>query len=324
MLYAITHVTHFAYDAPVSESHMEVRMQPLTRGAQSCLRYELEVEPRVRAQRFRDHLSNWVDYFSVPGRHQSLLITARTDVDVGRPATLPRSLDAAEWDAIDSWVANDAHWDLRNPTAFATWSPALIAYADSVAPARSRVIDPLSAVREIVTRVHRDFEYSPYSTRVNSTIDEALAARRGVCQDLAHVTVSLLRRLNLPTRYVSGYIAPPENGGMTPSAASATHAWIEVLLPRLGWVGFDPTHNMEASERHVRVAVGRDYADVPPARGVCKGGAGSTLTVTVDIRPAGASNTPKPLTDSASPWISQMPGSIAADSRASAQQSQQQ
>ena len=324
MRYAITHLTHFAYDSPVSESHMEVRMRPLTAGGQTCHRYALHVEPRARAHGFRDHLSNRVDYFSVPGRHQSLLITARAEVEVARPADLPRSLDAAAWSEIDAWSAQDAHWDLRHPSVFATWTPALLAYAESTPAACSRATDPLSTAREIVSAVHRDFEYSPYSTQVNSTIDEALAARRGVCQDLAHVTLSLLRRLNLPARYVSGYIAPQAHGPSASPGASATHAWVEVLMPRLGWVGLDPTHDMDAGERHVRVAVGRDYADVPPARGVCKGAAGSTLTVSVDVRPVDGVATPQPVSASASPWISQVPASIDPGVQPSVQQRQQQ
>ena len=207
MRYAITHITRFAYDSPVSESHMEVRMQPRTGNGQTCLRYDLHVEPRARPHAFHDYLSNRVDYFSVPGRHQSLTITARADVEVdGRPE-LPRSLDAAAWREVDDWSRHDAHWDLRKPSSFVAWTPALAAYAESIPTARARSADPLSTVREITSAVHRDFEYAPNSTRVNSTIDEALASRRGVCQDLSHITLALLRRLDLPARYVSGYLA---------------------------------------------------------------------------------------------------------------------
>jgi transglutaminase-like putative cysteine protease len=113
------------------------------------------------------------------------------------------------------------------------------------------------------------FEYAPQSTRVDSPIDDALAARKGVCQDFAHVMIALVRQLGIPCRYVSGYLfQPAESAG---SVDGATHAWVEAWLPGLGWVGFDPTHNTPAGEHHIRVAVGRDYADVPPTRGVFKG-----------------------------------------------------
>ena len=286
MRYAITHVTRFVYDAPVSESHMEVRMQPRTGRGQTCLRYDLHVEPRARPQAFHDHLGNAVDYFSVPGRHGSLTITARADVQVDGAGELPTSLDSDAWREVDDWSRQDAHWDLRQPSSFAAWTPALTAYAESIPAASGRSMDPLSTVRAITSAVHRDFEYSPNSTQVHSSIDESLGSRRGVCQDLSHITVAMLRRLDLPVRYVSGYLAPPKRDADPSPLSSATHAWVEVLLPQLGWIGFDPTNDTEAGDRHVVVAIGRDYADVPPARGVVKGTAGSTLTVSVVITPA--------------------------------------
>ncbi len=159
---------------------------------------------------------------------------------------------------------------------------------------------------------------------MNSTIDEALGSRKGVCQDLSHIAVALLRRLDLPARYVSGYLAPAASDLDGGAASSATHAWVEVLLPQLGWVGFDPTNDIEAGERHVRVAVGRDYADVPPARGVCKGMAGSTLTVTVSIIPSEPSESLPPFIPGAATSISQIPSGIEMTDRQSLQQQQQQ
>ena len=136
--------------------------------------------------------------------------------------------------------------------------------------------------------------------------------------------MALLRRLDLPARYVSGYLAPAANDLDGGAASSATHAWIEVLLPQLGWVGFDPTNDIEAGERHVRVAIGRDYADVPPARGVCKGTAGSALTVTVTITPSDRSESLEPFMSGAATSISQMPSGIGKSDRQSLQQQQQQ
>ena len=128
----------------------------------------------------------------------------------------------------------------------------------------------------------------PNATRVDSPIDEVLASKRGVCQDYSHVMIAALRRLGLPCRYVSGYIAPGPRTDETAASTIATHAWIEAMLPDLGWVGLDPTHDVEAGVRHVRVAIGRDYADVPPTRGVFKGTTSSTLAVSVEVTPAEA------------------------------------
>jgi transglutaminase-like putative cysteine protease len=203
---------------------------------------------------------------------------------VRAPQELPRSLDPAAWRDLDEWARHDTHWEQSRPSTFARWTDPLVAYAASIPAARDRSRDPLTTVRDVIERVHRDFEYAPTSTRVDSPIDDALKARRGVCQDFAHIAVAILRRIGVPARYVSGYIAPGSSGSADAGSPSATHAWIEVLLPKVGWRGFDPTHNEEAGMRHIRVAVGRDYADVPPARGVYKGTASSVLKVGIDVR----------------------------------------
>lgn len=284
--YAIQHVTRFTYGSTVSESQMEVRMQPRTEALQTCLDFELRVEPRSKQLSYRDFLGNWVHHFNVPRQHQELTVTARARVEVDPPADLPETLEGAAWGEIDRWVNNDEHWDFRHPSRFAVCTDPLVAYADTLPVARTRTADPLSTVREVMASIHRDFEYAPQSTRVDSPIDEALSARKGVCQDFTHIMLAILRRLGLPCRYVSGYIAPGSAGDSRGLIASATHAWVQVLLPELGWVGFDPTNNTEAGLRHVRVAVGRDYADVPPTRGVFKGDASSTLSVSVEVKSA--------------------------------------
>ena len=149
------------------------------------------------------------------------------------------------------------------------------------------------------------FEYSPRSTRVDSPIDEALEARKGVCQDFAHIFLSLVRPLGIPARYVSGYLFQTA-GSQDRSTDGATHAWVEVLLPDLGWVGLDPTNNLIADDRHIRVAIGRDYADVPPTRGVFKGVSTvrSELNVSVAVGPALS-----PLSNDLAPFTPWMPAS---------------
>lgn len=285
MHYTIQHVTQFDYGSPISDSLMEVRMQPRSEGAQRCLDFQLSLEPRARVLGYRDFLGNWVHYFNVPRRHQQLAVTARTRVTLDPVAALPEALDRGTWAELDRWAEADEHWDHRHPSRFAEWSDALVAYAGALGAPEARETDPLTMVRGVMAAIHRDFEYAPKTTRVDSPIDEALAARRGVCQDFAHIMLAVVRRLGVPARYVSGYIAPQSDIDRRGLIAVATHAWVEVLLPELGWIGLDPTNNAEAGVRHVRVAVGRDYADVPPTRGVFKGDASSTLSVSVEVRP---------------------------------------
>ena len=158
-------------------------------------------------------------------------------------------------------------------------------------------------VRQLTAEIYARFEYSPHSTRVDSPIDDALEARRGVCQDFAHIMIALVRGLGMPCRYVSGYLFQQGEGDVR-SSDGATHAWVEVLTPDLGWVGFDPTNNLMAGDRHIRVAIGRDYADVPPTRGVYKGisAVRSELAVGVSVGPAlaGISGEAPPFV----PWMS--------------------
>jgi len=145
-------------------------------------------------------------------------------------------------------------------------------------------------LHELNQRLYDHFEYVPRSTKVDSAIDLALETRRGVCQDFAHIMITLIRtRLRLPCRYVSGYLAHRHSDEETDrSRASATHAWVEVLLPHLGWVGFDPTNHLVAGERHIRTAIGRDYSDVPPTHGMYRGSTSSELTVAVRVTPTEA------------------------------------
>lgn len=286
MYYSIRHVTRFRYSAPVSESVMEVRMQPRSESEQRCLSFRLQTLPRAHVQSHSDYLGNVVHHFDVPGRHSTLAITAEALVEVLPPRPLPDTLGPGAWDALAGLVDDDhLAWDMTQPSHFARPSPALYALADELRLARGD--DPLTTLHELNAGLGRAFEYAPQSTRVDSPIEEALEARRGVCQDFAHIMIALVRELGIPCRYVSGYLFH-RHEDHDRSEADATHAWVEALLPGLGWVGFDPTNNLLAGERHVRTAVGRDYADVPPTRGVYKGEAAHELHVSVRVSPSEA------------------------------------
>jgi transglutaminase-like putative cysteine protease len=300
--YSIQHVTRFTYDSPVSESVMELRMRPATEGRQRCLLFELDLEPVARVFAYQDFLGNWVHHFDLPRRHRTLAIVARAQVLLESGPEMPAALAAAEWEEIEDWAASGHFWDLLQPSRFAEWSTALNQFAAPIEQG-ARMADPLTAVRAALAAVHGGFEYAPHSTRVDSPIDEVLGARRGVCQDFTHVLLAVLRRLRLPSRYVSGYLAPAD----TPSDATiATHAWAEVRLPTLGWVGCDPTNGEFVGSRHIRVAVGRDYADVPPTRGVFKGSTATTLEVAVDVKP-GEAFPPRAEAAFNRPWIIEAP-----------------
>lgn len=285
MYYSIRHVTVFHYSAPVSESVMEVRMQPRTEGGQRCARFQLHTAPRTQIMAYRTDQGNVVHHFDVPGRHTQLTLTAEALVEVAPPPPLPEDLGRDTWGEIDRMTAAGEHWDELAPSTFARPTALLLDLAVEL-DARRRG-DPLALLRELNTRMYQSFDYDPGHTHVHSPIDDALRARRGVCQDVAHITIALVRQLGIPCRYVSGYLFHRVEDHDR-SEQDASHAWVEALLPGLGWVGFDPTNNLLAGERHIRVAVGRDYADVPPTRGVYKGRAESQLEVSVRVTPSDA------------------------------------
>ena len=283
MQYLVRHLTRFTYSSSVSESVMELRMQPLTDERQRSLRFDVTTTPRTRVFAYRDFLGNAVHYFDIPGRHTRLDISAEAAVDVIVGPELPERLADDAWAEIDASTAAGAAWDWMAPSRFARATPALDEFARSIGLTRGG--DPLSLLRTLNATLYEELRYEPRTTRVDSPIDEALEAKAGVCQDFAHIMTTLVRGLGIPCRYVSGYLAPRESGHDR-STEHATHAWVEALLPGLGWVGFDPTNNTLARERHIAVAVGRDYGDVPPTRGVFKGESGSELGVAVSVHRA--------------------------------------
>jgi transglutaminase-like putative cysteine protease len=285
MFYSIRHVTKFVYTPAVTESMTEVRMQPRAEGGQRCLKFELLTQPRARILGYRDYLGNVVHHFDIPGKHSQLKITAESTVEITPPPALPESLGEDAWMALDEKRQSDEYWDYLAPSEYAVETALLAELSRELRIERRG--DPLSLLKELNTAIFEKFDYAPQSTSVDSPIDDALRARKGVCQDFAHIMIALARSVRIPCRYVSGYLFH-ETDGHDRSASDATHAWVEAHLPELGWVGFDPTNNLIAGERHIRTAVGRDYADVPPTRGVFKGNAQSELSVGVQVSPTEA------------------------------------
>jgi len=281
MNYFVRHLTKFSYKSEVSESIMETRMHPRSDQNQRCLTFQLSVTPRCRVFSYRDHHANHVHHFDIPGPHTQLVIVAESVVETQAQAELPESLPRAAWEELDRQVAEGDFWEMLLPSEFATATPALKELAGKVDLRRRD--DPMSVLHRLNKQVYEHFDYKPHSTRADSPIDHALRSGAGVCQDFAHIMTTLVRtELRIPCRYVSGYLFHG-GGAHDRSEASATHAWVEAFLPELGWVGFDPTNDLVAGDRHIRTAVGRDYADVPPTHGIFRGRTKSELTVAVRV-----------------------------------------
>jgi len=281
MYYSIRHLTKFLYSNSVSESMMETRMHPRNDQNQRCLTFHLSVSPRCRVFGYRDHLANHVHHFDIPGQHGQLVIVAESLVEMQPLPQVPAFLAPDAWDEMDAMVEQGDYREMLLPSEFAAPTEALDELASQLDVRRRD--DPLMVLHQLNQQMYEHFDYKPKSTKVDSPIDLALSTRTGVCQDFAHIMTTLVRsKLRIPCRYVSGYLFHGESD-MDRSIRSATHAWIEVLMPHLGWVGFDPTNWLVAGDRHIRTAIGRDYSDVPPTHGMFRGRAASELTVAVRV-----------------------------------------
>jgi transglutaminase-like putative cysteine protease len=284
MLLRICHTTRFEYQMPAYDSHNEVRMKPLEGAHQRCARFELEITPDTSVFEYDDYYCNRVHGFSIHDRHPELIVTAKSLVE-WIPGTQPLAIampfgeflledHARNWIEYD-FLAASRHVPFSEPVRKFFWL------------ARPDPSEDVGAyANRIVAFIRDQFVYEPGMTKVQSTADEILTVGGGVCQDFAHLTIGVLRLAGIPARYVSGYLAPAAKSTVESVGAQASHAWLEAQLPGQGWTGFDPTNGCAVDERHIKVAVGRDYSDVPPMRGVYKSQGGKQLmSVELQIEP---------------------------------------
>jgi transglutaminase-like putative cysteine protease len=287
MFYAIRHFTRYRYSRSVWQSMMEVRMHPRSEGNQRCFIFQLSVNPRARIFAHTDSRGNLVHHFDLPQRHRQLTIISDALVNIEEQQTIPDTLDYRAWNELEQLIEKKDYWDSLTPSHFARPSPELEELAREIGAVERDGRSPLAFLLDVMAGVYRSFTYTKKSTAVNSPIEHALRSRQGVCQDFAHIMITLVRNAEIPCRYVSGYLYHSKENADR-SADGATHAWVEAALPGLGWMGFDPTNNLIVAERHIRTAVGRDYADVPPTMGTMKGKAETELQVRVRVTPSQA------------------------------------
>jgi transglutaminase-like putative cysteine protease len=287
MLYAIRHFTRYRYSHFVWQSLMEVRMHPRSEGNQRCFVFQLSVNPRARIFGYTDSYGNLVHHFDLPSRHRQLTIISDALVNIDAQPSVPELMAYEGWSDLGQLVEKKDYWDMLMPSHFARPSAELEELAKEIGASERDGRSPLAFLQDLAAGVHRSFSYVKKSTAVSSPIAHALRSRQGVCQDFAHVMIALVRNAKIPCRYVSGYLYHGSENG-NPSADGATHAWVEALLPGVGWVGFDPTINRPVGEGHIRTAIGRDYANVPPTMGVMKGRADTLLQVRVRVTPSQA------------------------------------
>jgi transglutaminase-like putative cysteine protease len=281
--YRIEHSTRYAYSDVVTASYGRGYLRPRDLPWQQCLSHRLEISPSPRdIIEHTDVFGNTDAYFQVTDNHRDLLVRSVAEVSVSRIAADPGAA-GAPWESARP-LADPEAVDFVLPSPQITLPDGVRSYAAvSFPPGRPL----LEAISDLCTRIHADFEYTAGATTVSTSIDEVLSRREGVCQDFAHLAVACLRSAGLPGRYVSGYLATdPPPGKERMVGIDAGHAWAAVRLPDGDWLAFDPTNDQLADERYTTVAWGRDYADVPPLRGVIYSDADrSTMTVSVDVAP---------------------------------------
>ncbi len=258
MWITVTHMISFAYDASIAEAYTELRLRPLDGNGQQCARFRLDTHPPgLRVRGHRDQLGNEVLRFDVLEPHERLDCVASSEV-----STPARFVDSSR--GLSLLEA----YDYVQPTSYAPFTERLRSFGAAGTEPRAL----MAAVRDALV-------YEPGATDVQTSADEALELGRGVCQDFAHVLLAACRANGIVSRYVSGYLYDPALAG----SHAESHAWVDVWSAERGWESLDPTHDREQTDAYVRVAVGRDYDDVSPNRGVFRGNAVETLETSVRL-----------------------------------------
>jgi transglutaminase-like putative cysteine protease len=280
--YDIVHTTSYEYTDPVSVSHHVARLSPRALPHQVCLSHELQIEPTPAVtSRHVDYFGNVTTFFAMQGAHTRLTVRARSQVALRASSTM-RPSDTPPWErALERGALPLEAIECAFDTVSSRANAELAGYARrSFPPGRPL----LEAVVELTRRVHEDFTFDSGATTVATPLMEVFRSRRGVCQDFARVEIACLRSLGLPAHYVSGYLETvPPPGKPRLVGADASHAWLAVYCPGLGWIDTDPTNDVLPVNTHVTLAWGRDYTDVSPIRGVILGGGEHALRVQVDI-----------------------------------------
>ncbi|HKW71300.1 MAG TPA: transglutaminase family protein [Candidatus Dormibacteraeota bacterium] len=262
----IVHSTRYRYTGPIAETVMEVRLRPMDGNGQRCLDFELALSQGVKARTYGDGFGNQVHYFNLVRPHAGLAIVSRSTVETG----LAPDVDPGD-DLVEDFLR------FRSPVKEAAGVLELAARHPIADPTSAQLVE--QALDMLTLTISAEFTYDRTVTNVYSAVDDVLALKAGVCQDFAHLFIAVARAMRVPARYVSGYIHTPGE-----RRAAASHAWAEAWVPGKGWIGFDATHPVRTTPHQVRLAVGRDYTDAAPTRGVYVGAATGTMAISVKTR----------------------------------------
>lgn len=292
----ISHVTHYEYETPVSDSVNEIRLTPSTNERQSCYQQSISIEPNASMFSFEDFFGNRVHAFSVNALHRKLTIKTNMTVvtkEAPSPAEYEQAVSkqpaALAWQWLGSEEAANRYAEFLADTAYTSITPEVVAFAREIGESGEgggdqEGVTVLSWLNTLCAKIHSEFIYDPEATNVKTTASEMFALKRGVCQDFAHLMIASARSAGIPSRYVSGYHFVGDLQGGSADFEQASHAWVEALVPKLGWCSFDPTNIDPVGERYVKLGHGRDYKDIVPVKGVYRGAGEQKLVVKVDVR----------------------------------------
>lgn len=274
-VFKIHHVTKYSYNRPVKESVNQIRIYPVASAQQEILNHEINISDAPELFFFLDYWGNRCADFSLPDAHKELIIDSRLIV---------RTTSAEELPLINSYLAELQPVIQKEFQLLELSKPEEIKSTDAIQYIIQQINSPEKTVMQLVQQcseyIYTNFKYIKGITNIETTVDEILDHRSGVCQDFAHVLLQLLRTIGIPSRYVSGYICPNKNGMR---GEGATHAWVEAFIPQYGWAGIDPTNNVWVTTHHVKLAIGRNFNDCSPMKGTFKGISRQTLSVYVSV-----------------------------------------
>jgi transglutaminase-like putative cysteine protease len=260
------------YLSPARDSFNEVRLMPSSNARQTVESFVLTTMPDTPLRLYHDFYGNAVHHFEIPAPHASLVIESRSVVSAHPPPPLSNETTTAPLAELPGLAKSSDCFEYLCGSRFVDVDAGIWRLAID---ATDGIADTWQAVQALVRFVRGHLDYKPASTHVHTPLRDALAQRRGVCQDFAHLTLGLCRSLKIPARYVSGYLAVEK--------ARATHAWVEVWIPTIGWLALDPTHNQQIDNTYVKIAAGRDYGDVPPVTGSYRGTHEHKMEIEVQI-----------------------------------------
>jgi transglutaminase-like putative cysteine protease len=287
MKYKLRHQTLYTYANEVYNYQSILCLQPQNSAKQICKNFKIEIEPKPsKIYSRKDYFGNTQHYFSLHQSHKSLKVVVSSEIEVLNNASQPVNLITCEEAKLKFTTDRALKIEVLQyqlPSQFITWDEEITAFAESCWLPNTPLFE---AVLNLIKKIYTEFQFKSGSTNINTPLKTVLKERRGVCQDFSHLAIASLRSVGIPARYVSGYIETlPPIGKPKLEGSDASHAWISVYIPGMGWCEFDPTNNMIPQQRHIVTAYGRDFADVSPMKGIIFSSGDHKVKVEVDVIP---------------------------------------